>query len=265
MVVADRKIDGLVRLEQEGWAAPPRVAENNALEQLIDDVMAASATPGPRGAGRRCATASPGLTSSSTRPRDRTPTSPRSPSTGAPTRPSAWCLRADPAPSRLAVRLKELGVISNRSFLRARVRVDALVVTAVPADAGAPYAAGTARFDRVQDGDRLPFDDLLVYEGPVGRFLDIAVWVSRDDARDRDLSELLATELSGKEVAGAITALAGPRGGGPIGGAGRRLGRRRHRAGSHGGPGHRRRAGHEHRHLSDVATGAPTVRRGAAA
>lgn len=61
----------------------------------------------------------------------------------------------------------------------------------------------------MQDGDRLPFDDLLVYEGPADRFLDIAVWVSRDDARDRDLSELLATEVSGQEVASAITALAG--------------------------------------------------------
>lgn len=211
MVVADRKVDGLVRLEQEGVRGRSRaLAERNALEQLIDDVMIGVRDARPAG-GR------PALRYRVARLDVVFHPTPR-PDVNEP--PFIVDERPDPsfrlvlprradAPSRVAVRLKELSVISNRSFLRARVRVDALVVTAVPVDAGAPYAAGTARFDRVQDGDRLPFDDLLVYEGPVGRFLDIAVWVSRDDARDRDLSELLATEVSGKEVAGAITALAG--------------------------------------------------------
>jgi hypothetical protein len=117
--------------------------------------------------------------------------------------------RGTDAPRRVAVRLKELTVHNTRSWLRARVRVDAIVVTSVPAEAGPPYAAGTARFDRIQDGDRLPFDDLLVYEGPVDRFVDLAVWVSRDDRRDLDLAELLARELDNTEVAGALTALAG--------------------------------------------------------
>jgi hypothetical protein len=112
-------------------------------------------------------------------------------------------------PNRVAVRLKELTVHRNRAFLASRVRVDALVVTAAPAGSGNPYQAGTARFDRIRDGDRLPFDDLLVYEGPAGRFLDLAVWVARDDSPDLDLAELLAAETADPAVAGALTTLAG--------------------------------------------------------
>ena len=112
-------------------------------------------------------------------------------------------------PSRVAVRLKELTVHRNRAFLASRVRVDALVVTAAPAGSGAPFQAGTARFDRIRDGDRLPFDDLLVYEGPAGRFLDLAVWVARDDSRDLDLADLLAAETADPAVAGALSTLAG--------------------------------------------------------
>jgi hypothetical protein len=112
-------------------------------------------------------------------------------------------------PRRVAVRLKELTVHRNRAFLASAVRVDALVVTAAPAGSGEPFQAGTARFDRIRDGDRLPFDDLLVYEGPAGRFLDIAVWVARDDSRDLDLADLLAAQAANPGVAGALTTLAG--------------------------------------------------------
>jgi tetratricopeptide (TPR) repeat protein len=112
-------------------------------------------------------------------------------------------------PRRVAVRLKELTVHRNRAFLASRVRVDALVITAAPAGSGTPFQAGTARFERVRDGDRLPFDDLLVYEGPAGRFLDLAVWVTRDDSPDLDLAALLAAETATPEVASAVTTLAG--------------------------------------------------------
>jgi len=211
IIVADRKVEGLVRLQQEGVRGRSRArGETNALEQLIDDMMSGVRDIRPQAGG-------PPLRYRVERLDVIFHPTPR-PAVDEP--PFLVDERPDPsfrlvlprgadAPSRVAVRLKELTVLSNRSFLRSRVRVDALVVTAVSADAGAPYAADTARFDRVKDGDRLPFADFLVFEGPVGRFLDIAVWVSRDDAADRDLSELLATEVSGTEVAGAITALAG--------------------------------------------------------
>ena len=112
-------------------------------------------------------------------------------------------------PSRVAVRLKELTVHRSRAFLASRVRVDALVVTAAPTGSGNPFQAGTVRFDRIRDGDCIPFDDLLVYEGPAGRFLDLAVWVARDDSPGLDLAELLAAQAANPDVAGALATLAG--------------------------------------------------------
>ena len=112
-------------------------------------------------------------------------------------------------PRRVAVRLTELVVHSNRALLAASVRIDAMVVTVPPAGAGEPYRAATARFDRIKDGDRLPFDNLLVYEGPVGRFLDLAVWVAKDDQKELDLAELLVDESASNEVKGAVAVLAG--------------------------------------------------------
>ncbi|GAA3826916.1 hypothetical protein GCM10023083_69940 [Streptomyces phyllanthi] len=115
--------------------------------------------------------------------------------------------RGPDAPSRVAVRLKEVTVHSNRAFLRSQVRIDTMVVTAAPDEAGGPYRAATLRFDRIKDGDRLPFDDVLVYEGPVNRFLDIAVWVARDDSPDVDLAEGLAAETGSEEVSTALSTL----------------------------------------------------------
>lgn len=110
-------------------------------------------------------------------------------------------------PGRVAVRLKELTVHSSRAFLRSRIRIDALVVTAASDEAGGPHRAATLRFDRIKDGDRLPFADVLVYEGPVDRFLDIAVWVARDDSPDVDLAEGMAAETGSEEVSTALSTL----------------------------------------------------------
>ena len=64
--------------------------------------------------------------------------------------------------------------------------------------------AATARFDRVRDGDRLPLDNFLLYEGPVSGFLDLAVWVARDDQREVDLAELLQRETGRDDVKAAL-------------------------------------------------------------
>ncbi|MDN3025893.1 caspase family protein [Streptomyces sp. S.PB5] len=111
------------------------------------------------------------------------------------------------APGRVAVRLKEVTVHSNRAFLRSRVRIDTMVLTASAADGADPYRTATLRFDRIKDGDRLPFDDVLVYEGPVDRFLDMAVWVARDDSPDVDLAELMTAETASEEVSTALSTL----------------------------------------------------------
>lgn len=111
-------------------------------------------------------------------------------------------------PRHLSVRLADLVVHSNRSFLRTKVRVDFLVVTAADRDGVAPYQAQTLTVDRVGDEQRLPLDGPLLYDGPVHRFVDLAVWVSRGDKGDQHLSDLLASSLSDPAVAGSVTTLA---------------------------------------------------------
>lgn len=115
---------------------------------------------------------------------------------------------ATSAPERVSVRLAELVVHSNRSLLRSKVRLDFLAMTTAGDGSVEPFLATTRFFDRIRDGDRLPFDDMLIYDGGVSRFLDLAVWVSRADEREVSLAELIHAELGDAEVAGAVTTLA---------------------------------------------------------
>lgn len=110
-------------------------------------------------------------------------------------------------PGQVSVRLSDLTVLSNRSLLKAKVRVDTLVVTAGE-DSEETLQAHTFFVDRVKDGDRLPMDNVRIFDGRVLRFLDIAVWVSKADQMEVRLADLLAAELNSQEVAGAVTALA---------------------------------------------------------
>jgi hypothetical protein len=113
-----------------------------------------------------------------------------------------------PVPARVAVRLKEIVVHSNHALRTALIRIDSLVVTRA-SDNGEPYRPSTHRFDGVRDGDRLPMDNLLLYEGPVSGFLDLAIWVSRDDTKGLDLADLLEKEATGADVKGAVELLSG--------------------------------------------------------
>ena len=113
------------------------------------------------------------------------------------------------APDHVAVRLSEVIVHSNRAILSSRVRIDSMVLTRLAGQVGAPYQAATARFDRVRDGDRLPLDNFLIYDGPVSGFLDLAVWVARDDQREVDLAELLQRETGRADVKAALATLVG--------------------------------------------------------
>jgi hypothetical protein len=105
------------------------------------------------------------------------------------------------------VRLNDLVVHSNRALLKSKVRVDFLIVSAVGDDGLPPYQAATLIVDRVRDGDRLPVDRLLLYDGPVHRFLELAMWVSRGDSDDRQLTDLLSDALHNPKVAGSVTTL----------------------------------------------------------
>lgn len=213
VIVADEKVDGLKRLEQTGVRARgSRGAPVSALGRLVEalEVGRRDARPYPEAARPTRylvhrfdfvlhPTARPEIEPEPAFEVDERPD------------PSFRLVlpRSADVPSRVAVRLKELVVHSNRSLLAAAVRIDTLVVTAPPDGSTEPYRATTFRFDRVRDGDRLPFDDLLIHEGPVGRFLDLAVWVARDDQRDLDLADLLADAAAGPEVQGAVATLAG--------------------------------------------------------
>jgi hypothetical protein len=82
-----------------------------------------------------------------------------------------------------------------------------MVISAVSEADGRPFHAHTMRFPGVRDGDRLPIDSALLYEGPVDRFVDIALWVAKDDSRDVDLAELIAAQANNEEVAEAISTI----------------------------------------------------------
>lgn len=124
---------------------------------------------------------------------------------------------ATPPPQKVAVRLRDLVVLRNRALFSANIRVDTLAITR-PAGTNQPvYSAATAFFPAIGAGDRLPFDALRIFNGPVHDFLDLAIWVSRDDHHGRDLSELLAQESGRTEVAEALSLLASLAIGGPVG------------------------------------------------
>lgn len=111
-------------------------------------------------------------------------------------------------PDAVSVQLGEIVVHSNKALLSTDIRVDAMVVTGGD-NPEACYRAGTVRFPGIKDGDRLPLDNLLVFQGPVKGFVDLQVWVSRDDKNSLDLAELIKDETNSKEFKGAALALAG--------------------------------------------------------
>ena len=116
--------------------------------------------------------------------------------------------RGAEVPAAVAVQLGEVVVHSNRALFSTDVRVDALVITGASSVEGA-YRAGTAPFERIKDGDRLPLDNLLVYHGPANGFVDLSVWVSRDDKRTLSLADLLKEQLNAAEFKDAALVLAG--------------------------------------------------------
>ncbi len=214
-LVADAPIDGLARLAQSGIATRSGARSSrpmSAVERLIDDLSVgrrdARPPTGPSPPTRYCVRRLDIVLHPITRP-----PAGEEPLFEVDERPDPTFRLVVPRgakpPEHVSVRIADLVVHSNRALLAAKVRVDFLVVTA-PVDGDVvPFRAETAFFDRVRDGDRLPFDHLLVYDGPVSRFLDLAVWVSKADQREVHLAELLHAELGDDAVAGAVTSLAG--------------------------------------------------------
>jgi Caspase domain len=111
-------------------------------------------------------------------------------------------------PKKVAVRLESLSVRSNRALFRATVRLDAMVITA-DRKGRAIATPVTQRFPGIANGDLLPMDNLRLYVGPVREFLDIAIWVNRDDDKGVSLADLFADEMSKSGVKSALTVVGG--------------------------------------------------------
>ncbi|MGQ0616573.1 MAG: caspase family protein [Acidimicrobiia bacterium] len=215
VVVADDKIDNLGRLQQEGVSRD--LVEGgrgrSALEQLVDDLSVGRRDAMPAAAAAKALRYRVDRFDFLFHPGAR-PDEAAEPLFEIDTRPDPSLRLMTPkargvVPTRASVRLHEVTVHSNRAILRARVRLDALVLSAPAAGGDAPYQATTARFDRVKDGDRLPLDRWLVFDGPVGRFLDLAVWVAKDEDDGPGLAELLKEETGKDDVKAALATLAG--------------------------------------------------------
>ena len=127
---------------------------------------------------------------------------------------------AEPVPAEVAIRLTDLIVHRSRvlfgSEFKGDIRIDTVVVTGPTTDGDHPlYRMETARFPAIRDGDRLPFDNLLVFLGSVATFLDIAVWVSRDQTGSPSLEDLFQKEFNSTEFEAAALTLAGLAGSAP--------------------------------------------------
>ena len=105
-------------------------------------------------------------------------------------------------PGRLAVRLTALKVQKNRALFKAAVRLDAMIITKRGTDVVAsPF---TERFPGVADGDLLPMDNLLMFLGDVSEFLDLAIWVNRDDSKGADLAALFERAAHAEDTKKAL-------------------------------------------------------------
>jgi len=111
-------------------------------------------------------------------------------------------------PQKVAVRLTALSVRKNRALWRATVRLDAMLITA-DARGRAMAMPLTQRFPGIADGDLLPMNNLLLFAGPVREFLDIAIWVNRDDKHGQSLADLFASEMNQPAVQSALTVAGG--------------------------------------------------------
>lgn len=111
-------------------------------------------------------------------------------------------------PQKAAVRLTALSVRKNRALRRATVRLDAMVITA-DARGHAMAVPLTQRFPGIANGDLLPMENLLLFAGPVREFLDIAIWVNRDDRHGQSLADLFASEMNQPAVQSALTVAGG--------------------------------------------------------
>ena len=129
--------------------------------------------------------------------------------------PRGGAAQAARPPQRVAIRLGQVIIHGNRSLWgKAKVRIDSLALTGA-ADLSGAYRPLTEVFSGIGDGDRLPLDNMLIYEGPVARYLDFGLWVSRDERGAKSLVELLKEVAADPGFSDALTTLIGLTAAGP--------------------------------------------------
>jgi hypothetical protein len=101
-------------------------------------------------------------------------------------------------PLTVAVGLAELIIHATPFPPDTGIRVDGLAITAD--DDGMPvYRFRTLRFSGVPENVPLELGDAVVYEGPVRDYLDLAWWISADQAGGADLGNLLVDRFTPEE------------------------------------------------------------------
>jgi hypothetical protein len=104
----------------------------------------------------------------------------------------------------LEIRLHELIVHDNRALWgSADIRIDTLCVT------GGEPVTRTHVFNRIEDGDRLPFDNLPIFRGRASGFVDFAIWVSRHEEGRLQLRELVRELANDTEFRQATSSAGG--------------------------------------------------------
>ncbi len=85
--------------------------------------------------------------------------------------------------------------------------VDALVMTG--GDNGVTATPFTHRFSGIADGDLLPAHNLLLFNRVARDFLDIAIWVNRDDSKGADLVQLFERHAADPKTKTALSMVGG--------------------------------------------------------
>lgn len=119
---------------------------------------------------------------------------------------AAWRKPAPSKPQTISIRLKQLTIDDTHAWFPTDVRVDALVCTR-PGEATPGYAPATMRFPRMHKAKRAPLDNAQLYHGPVADFVDICLWVTRDEPESDELTKLIAVRANDAGVKDALGVL----------------------------------------------------------
>lgn len=208
-LVADAPIDGLGRLAQSGVKTrgpTPPDAPRSAIERLIEELSVGQRDGRPPDAPAKPTRHRVHRLDFLLHPTTRPPEV-EEPAFEIDRRPDPTFRLVVPkgidAPQRVEVRLTDLVVHGDRSGSAGRAGVHVLVAT-TPADDGAVRFVAATRFLDDDDDEPLP-----VYVGPVGRSLELAVWLSTSDPKEHRLADLLAAELGGATATGGVEELIG--------------------------------------------------------